>query len=100
MASAEKENAPKDSRARLLWKARLVDALTFLAVILISPASVVLAFPLGVDPQAWLATWSTYVALLIVLAMALGVVGFSVSFGYRLEADRQQRDAAGGRQAT
>ncbi len=76
-----------------MWKARTIDALTFLAVILISPASVIMAFPLGVDPQAWLAAWSSYVALLIVLAMALSVIGFSVSFGYRLEADRRRRNS-------
>jgi hypothetical protein len=65
--------------------------LTFLAVILISPASVILAFPFGVTPQLWLVVWNTYDGLFVVLAIGLGVLGLGVSTHYKLEADRQRR---------
>jgi hypothetical protein len=75
----------------LLKKARLVDVLTFLAVILVTPASVIFLIPFGVSPQDWFSTWQRYVALFILLAMGLAVFGFAVSTDYKLEADRLGR---------
>lgn len=72
-------------------KARLVDALTILAVVLLSPASVVLAPLLGVDPQVWLAMCLRYVAVFIILAVVLAILGFDLSNRYRLEAERKGR---------
>jgi len=75
----------------LLKKARLVDVLTFLAVILATPASVIFLVPFGVSPQDWFGTWQRYVVLFILLAMGLAVFGFAVSTDYKLEADRLER---------
>ena len=75
----------------LLKRARLVEVLTFLAVILSTPASVILLVPFGVSQQGWFNTWQRYVVLFILLAMGLAVIGFAVSTGYRLEADRLER---------
>ena len=77
------------NRSHLLRKAQLIDALTFLAVILVSPASVVLSFSLGVTPQVWVAVWLRYVVLFILLAIGLATLGFDTSNRYRLEVDRQ-----------
>ena len=75
----------------LLRKARVVEALTFLAVILATPVSMIFAFPLGVSPQDWVNAWDKYVFLLILLAIGLSVVGFGLSTNYRLEADRLEK---------
>ena len=72
----------------LLKRARAVEVLTFLAVVLVSPASMIFLAPSGVSPQDWLGTWQRYVAVFILLATALAVFGFAVSTHYRLKADR------------
>jgi hypothetical protein len=72
----------------VLRKARVVEGLTFLAVILVSPASVIFAIPFGVSPQDWLNACQRYVFLFILLEIGLSVVGFGVSTSYRLEVDR------------
>jgi hypothetical protein len=76
------------TRPALLRKARMTDALTFLAIILISAVSAIFAIPLGVAPQAWLHTWQTYIVVFIMLAMGIAVLGFTLSTRYKLEADR------------
>jgi len=73
----------------LLKRARVVDVLTFLAVILVSPASVLFLIPFGVTYQDWFSTWQRYVAVYILLAMALAAFGFAVSTDYKLDADRE-----------
>jgi drug/metabolite transporter (DMT)-like permease len=75
----------------LLRKARVVEVLTFLAVILVTPVSMIFAIPFGVSPQDWVNAWQEYVFLLILLAIGLSVVGFGVSTNYRLEADRLEK---------
>jgi len=75
----------------LLRNARVAEVLTFLAVILVTPVSMVFAIPFGVSAQAWVNAWQRYVFLLILLAIGLSVVGFGVSTNYRLEADRLQK---------
>ena len=74
----------------LMKRARAVDVLTLLAVILVSPASVIFLIPFGVTLQDWFGTWQRYVALFIILAMALAVLGFAASTHYKLEADRPE----------
>ena len=74
-----------------LRKARVVEVLTFLAVILVTPVSMIFAIPFGVSPYDWFSTWQRYVVLFILLAMGLAVLGFAVSTDYRLEADRLGR---------
>lgn len=84
-----KEDSRKEgNKSHLLRKARIIDVLTFLAVILVSPASVVLSFPLGVMPQVWVAVWLRYVVLFILLAIGLALFGFDASNRYRLDADK------------
>jgi drug/metabolite transporter (DMT)-like permease len=75
----------------LIRKARVVEMLTFLVVILITPVSMVFVIPFGVSPQDWVNAWDKYVFLLILLAIGLSVVGFGLSTNYRLEADRIEK---------
>jgi len=82
--SLEKVKTPS-----LLRTARLVDALTFLGVILVSPVSVVLSYPLGVTPQVWLELWVKYVAVFIVLAIVIAALGLEVAGRYWLEVNRR-----------
>jgi cytochrome c biogenesis protein CcdA len=85
-------SSDEKGRSRLVTRARLVDALTFLAVVLVSPASVVLSYPLGVMPQVWVEVWLRYVAVFIVLAFGLAMLGFGASNRYWLEAHRQLKE--------
>jgi drug/metabolite transporter (DMT)-like permease len=80
----------RDNRG-LVRKARAIEMLTFLAVILITPVSMIFAIPFGVSPQDWVNAWDKYVFLLILLAIGLSVVGFGVSTNYRLEADKLEK---------
>jgi len=75
----------------VLTKARVVELLTFLAVILITPVSMIVAVPFGASPQGWVDSWDRYVFLLILLAIGLSVVGFGVSTDYRLRAEKLQK---------
>jgi drug/metabolite transporter (DMT)-like permease len=75
----------------LQGKARAVEVLTFLAVILVTPLSMIFAIPFGVSPQDWIDGWQRYVFLLILLAVGLSLAGFGFSTRYRVEADRVAR---------
>ena len=72
--------------------ALFVDALTLLAVLLLSPASIVLAFLLGVAPQDWAAIWLRYVVVFIALALVAAGLGLEISDRYWLGA-RKSREA-------
>lgn len=74
-----------------LRKARIVEVLTFLAVILVTPVSMIFAIPFGASPQGWVDAWDRYVFLLILLAIGLSVVGFGISTNYRLEAEKLRK---------
>ena len=74
-------------KARLMRKARLVDALTFLAVITVSPASVLLSYAFGVVPQVWVEVWLRYVVFFIILAIVVAIVGLGFSNHYWLKAN-------------
>jgi drug/metabolite transporter (DMT)-like permease len=80
-----------DEKSQALRKARMVEALTFLAVVLVTPVSMIFAIPFGVSSQDWINTWQRYVFLLILLAMGLSLLGFGISTNYRLAADRIEK---------
>jgi len=75
----------------LLTKARVVEVLTFLVVILATPVSMIFAIPFGASPQGWVDSWDRYVFLLILLAIGLSIVGFGISTNYRLQAERLEK---------
>jgi hypothetical protein len=78
----------------LLKKARAIDAVTFVAVILVSPASVVFSYLFGVTPDSWVRGWVTYVFFFILVALGISVLGFSFSTDFRLKADGLARNPA------
>ncbi len=87
-SASEGEDSTDSALSRLRRRAKVIDVLTFLAVVLISPASVVFSIPLGVAPEVWLDVWTTYVIAIILVAMGIGVLGFGISTHYKLQADR------------
>lgn len=83
---------PKDDLVRrLIRRSHLCEALTFVAIVLVSPVSFILGLPLGVAPQNWLKAWTHWTFVLIALAMVVAVLGFEAALAYRLEAERLER---------
>ena len=77
-----------DSVRRLILRSRVLFALTFVAVILISPVSFVLGLPFGISPHDWLATWTHWTVVFITLAFVIALLGFEGALTARLKADR------------
>jgi len=63
--------------------ARALEALTVLLVILVSPLSVLISFPLGISPESWLSVWMRYVFIFVVLAVTVALTGFGAASHYR-----------------
>jgi len=66
----------------------MLDVLTFVAVILISPVSFVLGLPFGIAPHDWLATWTHWTVVFITLAFIIALLGFEGALDSRLKAVR------------
>ena len=66
----------------------MLQVLTFVAVILVSPVSFVLGLPLGVSPHDWLTTWTHYTVIFITVAFFIALFGFEGALSSQLEADR------------
>ncbi len=64
----------------------LLDLLTFVLVVLVSPFSFVVGMPFGVAPQAWLSVWLQYVFVFVVLAIVIALFGFGAAASYRVRA--------------
>jgi hypothetical protein len=77
-----------DSVRKLILRSRVLFALTFVAVILISPVSFVLGLPFGISPHDWLATWTHWTVVFITLAFVIALLGFEGALTARLKADR------------
>lgn len=73
-----------EARART---ARLIVILTFVAVALLSPVSVVVALGFGWSASGWLAFWLRYVFAFIAASMATAVAGFAAAFGLMLRVE-------------
>jgi hypothetical protein len=69
---------------------RAFEVLTFAAILLLSPASAVEAWPLGIAPGLWLRSWLTYVALFIALALVIAGVGLGAAWSAWSKAERVQ----------
>ncbi len=69
-------------------RARTVEVLTFVAVVLVSPASAVFGLPFGIAPGDWFNTWQRYVFFFIIIAMAIAFLGFGLSTEYRVKAGK------------
>lgn len=89
------QDSPQESKdalaRRLIRTSRFCEALTFVAVVLVSPVSFILGLPLGVAPQNWLKAWTHWTFVLIAVAMVVAVLGFEAALAYRLEAERLAR---------
>ena len=77
-----------DSVRALVRRARVLDILTFVAVILISPVSFVFGLPFGISPHDWLATWTHWTVVFITLAFFIALFGFEGALESRLKAER------------
>jgi hypothetical protein len=77
-----------DEVQRLIRRSRILQVLTFVAVVLISPVSFILGLPFGVSPPDWLATWTHWTVVFITLAFFIAVFGFEGALDSRLRADR------------
>jgi uncharacterized membrane protein len=75
----------------LLRRAKLIDALTFVGVVLVSPASVVFSYLIGVPPDTWLKVWITYVVVFILLAIGICAAGFGFATRLKVRADELTR---------
>jgi hypothetical protein len=73
---------------RLVRRSNVLTALTFMAVILISPVSFVLGLPLGISPHDWLTTWTHWTVIFITAAFFIALFGFEGALDSRLKADR------------
>jgi hypothetical protein len=77
-----------DAVQRLIRRSHILDALTFVAVILISPVSFVLGLPFGISPHDWLTTWTHYTVIFITIAFFVALFGFEGALASELKADR------------
>jgi hypothetical protein len=85
--SAPQERQNDDVR-RLIRRSRILELLTFVAVILISPISFILGVPFGISPHDWLATWTHWTVVFIAVAFFVALFGFEGALASRLKADR------------
>jgi len=72
----------------------MLTVLTFVAVIIISPASFILGIPFGVAPHDWLTTWSHWTVVFITVAIIVTLFGFEGALAIRLKADRLSKAAS------
>jgi hypothetical protein len=77
-----------DAVRRLIRRSRMLEVLTFVVVILISPASFVFGLPFGIAPHDWLATWTHWTVVFITVAFFIVLFGFETALSYRLKAQR------------
>jgi len=87
-APSKPQERMDDSVRKLILRSRVLFALTFVAVILISPVSFVLGLPFGISPHDWLATWTHWTVVFITLAFVIALLGFEGALTARLKADR------------
>ena len=91
---AEQASAGKTDRnviRKLRRKARLCEALTFVAVILVSPVSFILGLPFVVEPEIWSTVWLRYVIVFIPLGLILAAAGLGAASRYWLQAERLEK---------
>jgi hypothetical protein len=99
MANTESDsgNPPErkeDAVQKLIRKSHILQVLTFVAVILISPVSFVLGLPLGISPHDWLTTWTHYTVVFITVAFFVALFGFEGALDSELKADRISKAAS------
>lgn len=65
--------------------------MTFVLVILVSPASLVFGLPFGISTGTWLNEWVHWVFLFVLLVMAIALLGFNEASTYWLRAERLKK---------
>lgn len=87
-----REGRPQEERNKavrsLIRRSHLWEALTFAAVILVSPVSFVLGLPFGIAPAHWLASWQHWTVVFIIVAFIIAILGFGAASSARLKANR------------
>jgi hypothetical protein len=86
--SVNPQEMKDNSVRRLIRTARMWEAITFVAVILISPISFIVGLPLGISPHDWLASWTRWTVVFIAIAIFISLLGFEIALSYRLKARR------------
>lgn len=86
--SSNSQERKDDTVRRLMRRSRILELLTFAAVILISPISFVLGLPLGIAPHDWLAAWTHWTVVFIALAFFIAIFGFEGALSSKLKAGR------------
>ncbi|MDA4112784.1 MAG: hypothetical protein OK474_01935 [Thaumarchaeota archaeon] len=78
----------KDAQAAagLARTARVLETLTVVLVILVSPLSVVVSLPFQIAPETWLMLWLKYVFMIVILAIGITSLGFGAASSYRVRA--------------
>jgi hypothetical protein len=97
--SGKEGTTPEQQRRkmrRLMRESRLWEIVTFVIVIIVSPASFVLGLPLGITPAVWLAFWLHWTAVFIVFAIIIALLGFDKSLSCSLRAERIERQLESG----
>jgi len=80
--------ASQDARlaSSLERTSHLLDLLTFVLVVLVSPLSFIAGLAFGIAPRAWLSVWLQYVFVFVLLAIAISLLGFAAASSYRVRA--------------
>src|SRR5450759_4335384 len=72
----------------LMKKCHLWETATAVFVMLLSPASFVLGLAIGISPEAWLMTYLSDVALVVILSILVALAGLEAATACWLRADR------------
>ncbi len=93
MASAggsqgNQQEGQRDQARKLIRMSHLWEALTLVAVILVSPASLVLGLPFGISPSDWLASWTHWTVVFITVAFLVSLAGFEAALADKVRAGR------------
>jgi len=74
--------------------ARVIEILTVVLIILVSPLSFVIMLPFGITMQSWLSLWVTYVFFFVIVAVLVGLVGFGAATTYHVKANTARKSAS------
>ena len=74
--------------------ARIIEILTVVLILLVSPLSFVIMLPFGISAQNWLSLWVTYVFFFVVIATLVGIIGFGAATSYRVKANAMRKSAS------
>jgi hypothetical protein len=86
-ASLDDNEGRKTEISGLKRVSLLLELITFAGVVLLSPISFVLGIPFGITPEVWLRFWLRYVAIFVVAALLVTLLGLTASSSYWVKAE-------------